>query len=307
MAVSRRARDLRPARAHRATSSSASSRMSAPTCATIKRGDRVIAPFAFSDGHCEYCARGLHTSCAAGGYWGGRTTAARARRCGRRRPTAPSCRCPADVDLSDHRPRRLASPRSPTSWAPGTTRRSAPGSAPDATVAGRGRRRRRPVRRAGARPASAPTASSRSAITTTGWTSPAASAPPTSSPSAATRPSPGCASSPAGVAARARVRGHHGSFDTAIDACRPGGVVGHVGRAGRRQDRPARHPHAQRRAHRRGRPGARYIPELLADVLVGRLDPSPVFDLTSTSRRARRLRRHGRAARHQGARGHRRA
>src|SRR5437763_11474066 len=39
---------------------------------TIKRGDRVIAPFAFSDGTCEYCHKGLYTSCLHGDFWGGK-------------------------------------------------------------------------------------------------------------------------------------------------------------------------------------------------------------------------------------------
>jgi alcohol dehydrogenase len=38
---------------------------------TIKRGDRVIAPFAFSDGTCEFCRKGLYTNCLHGGFWGG--------------------------------------------------------------------------------------------------------------------------------------------------------------------------------------------------------------------------------------------
>ena len=38
---------------------------------TVKRGDRVLAPFAFSDGTCEFCVKGLQTSCLEGGYWGG--------------------------------------------------------------------------------------------------------------------------------------------------------------------------------------------------------------------------------------------
>jgi threonine dehydrogenase-like Zn-dependent dehydrogenase len=37
---------------------------------TLKRGDRVIAPFAFSDGECEFCHKGLFTSCIHGGFWG---------------------------------------------------------------------------------------------------------------------------------------------------------------------------------------------------------------------------------------------
>jgi threonine dehydrogenase-like Zn-dependent dehydrogenase len=38
--------------------------------ATVQRGDVVVAPFAFSDGTCDFCAEGLHTSCRNGGYWG---------------------------------------------------------------------------------------------------------------------------------------------------------------------------------------------------------------------------------------------
>ncbi|MDF5713855.1 MAG: zinc-dependent alcohol dehydrogenase family protein [Rhizonema sp. NSF051] len=37
----------------------------------IKKGDRVLAPFAFSDGMCEFCGQGLQTSCVQGGFWGG--------------------------------------------------------------------------------------------------------------------------------------------------------------------------------------------------------------------------------------------
>lgn len=36
---------------------------------TLKRGDFVIAPFAWSDGTCEFCRAGLHTSCLHGGFW----------------------------------------------------------------------------------------------------------------------------------------------------------------------------------------------------------------------------------------------
>src|SRR3954454_5084368 len=37
---------------------------------TVAKGDLVIAPFAWSDGTCEFCAEGLHTSCRHGGFWG---------------------------------------------------------------------------------------------------------------------------------------------------------------------------------------------------------------------------------------------
>jgi threonine dehydrogenase-like Zn-dependent dehydrogenase len=36
----------------------------------IKVGDFVIMPFAFSDGACDFCHEGLHTSCVHGGFFG---------------------------------------------------------------------------------------------------------------------------------------------------------------------------------------------------------------------------------------------
>lgn len=37
----------------------------------IKVGNLVAVPFAWSDGTCEFCQEGLHTSCLHGGFWGG--------------------------------------------------------------------------------------------------------------------------------------------------------------------------------------------------------------------------------------------
>jgi threonine dehydrogenase-like Zn-dependent dehydrogenase len=37
---------------------------------TVKRGDLVVMPFAWSDGACEFCREGLHTSCLHGGFFG---------------------------------------------------------------------------------------------------------------------------------------------------------------------------------------------------------------------------------------------
>jgi threonine dehydrogenase-like Zn-dependent dehydrogenase len=36
---------------------------------TVRPGDLVIAPFTWSDGTCEYCLHGLQTSCVDGGVW----------------------------------------------------------------------------------------------------------------------------------------------------------------------------------------------------------------------------------------------
>ena len=38
--------------------------------ARVRRGDLVVAPFVYSDGNCEFCRDGLHTSCVHGGFWG---------------------------------------------------------------------------------------------------------------------------------------------------------------------------------------------------------------------------------------------
>ena len=37
---------------------------------TMKRGDVVIMPFAFSDGSCIFCNQGLQTFCIYGGFFG---------------------------------------------------------------------------------------------------------------------------------------------------------------------------------------------------------------------------------------------
>jgi threonine dehydrogenase-like Zn-dependent dehydrogenase len=37
---------------------------------TVKAGDMVVMPFAYSDGACAFCHEGLHTSCVRGGFFG---------------------------------------------------------------------------------------------------------------------------------------------------------------------------------------------------------------------------------------------
>src|SRR5438034_2762453 len=41
-----------------------------PDVRTLKRGDRVIAPYDFCDGTCEFCRKGLDSACQQGGVWG---------------------------------------------------------------------------------------------------------------------------------------------------------------------------------------------------------------------------------------------
>jgi threonine dehydrogenase-like Zn-dependent dehydrogenase len=40
-----------------------------PDVRTVKAGDLVVAPFAWSDGTCVFCQEGLQTSCLHGGWW----------------------------------------------------------------------------------------------------------------------------------------------------------------------------------------------------------------------------------------------
>jgi len=47
-----------------------------PDVRTIKRGDLVVMPFAFSDGTCAFCHEGLHTACVDGGFFDGLATGA---------------------------------------------------------------------------------------------------------------------------------------------------------------------------------------------------------------------------------------
>ena len=54
-----------------ATSSSALVEAVGSDVRTVKKGDLVVAPFAWSDGTCEFCRQGLQTSCLHGGCWGG--------------------------------------------------------------------------------------------------------------------------------------------------------------------------------------------------------------------------------------------
>lgn len=42
-----------------------------PDVRTVRTGDAVIAPFAYSDGTCEFCRAGLQTACVHGGFFGG--------------------------------------------------------------------------------------------------------------------------------------------------------------------------------------------------------------------------------------------
>ena len=158
---------------------------------TVKPGDLVVAPFAWSDGTCVFCQEGLHTSCLHGGFWGGtgprrRTGRSRARSAGGRNARRPAGRRGrrADAVTSDslgrdgHRAPRCARGQGRTGQDSGRRRR----------------RRGRPLRRHCREDGSGRSRSSCSAVIRPGSRSPTSSAPPTSSASAAKRRSSACAS-----------------------------------------------------------------------------------------------------------------
>lgn len=62
---------------------------------SMKPGQLLIMPFAFSDGRCQFCDEGLTTACVHGGFFGtgGGTAAPRRRCCAFLAPTGPSIRC----------------------------------------------------------------------------------------------------------------------------------------------------------------------------------------------------------------------
>jgi threonine dehydrogenase-like Zn-dependent dehydrogenase len=244
---------------------------------TLRKGDRVIAPFAFSDGTCEFCRKGLQTSCIHGGFWGGHHDGGQGEAV--RAPMADGTlvKIPPDVDLSD---RRLAASLATLTDVMGTGHHAAlmagVTSGGTVVVVGDGAVGLCGVlaaKRLGAeRIIMLGHHEARLAI--------------------ARRFGATDVVKERGVEAIAQVKemtgygapsvlecvGTQQALDTAIGSARPGGSIGYVGV-----------PHIERIDFKvlfRGNialrggvaPVRAYEPELLADVLAGRLDPSPVLD-----------------------------
>ncbi|HET6692272.1 MAG TPA: alcohol dehydrogenase catalytic domain-containing protein [Miltoncostaeaceae bacterium] len=243
---------------------------------TIRPGQRVIAPFAYSDGTCDFCAKGLMTSCRTGGYWGGRGDGGQGEAV--RAPLADGTLVPLpdEVDLSDD---RLAAALATLTDVMGTGHHGAvnAGVAPGATVA---------VIGDGAVGLCAVLASRRlgaERIIVVGHHDDRLAI--------ARRFGATDVVAERGEEAVDRVReltdggaehvveavGAASSFATAIDVARPGGTVGHVG--------VPVHPVNLGRVHLQNirllggvAPVRGYMENLMADILAGKLDPSPVLD-----------------------------
>ncbi|MFB2772222.1 zinc-dependent alcohol dehydrogenase family protein [Pelatocladus sp. BLCC-F211] len=245
----------------------------------LKKGDRVLAPFAFSDGSCEFCGKGLQTSCVQGGFWGGKNNGGQAEAV--RAPFADGTlvTVPPEVEEDD----ALLTAILPLTDVMSTGHHAAisAGVRPGNTVAvigdgavglcgvlaakrlgaeriiilGRHEQRLEIARRFGA--TDVVTSRDQQAIDEV------------------------LEMSKGGAESVLECVGTESSMDTAIAIARPGGAVGYVGV-----------PHGSETINlgkmfmsnvtlRGGvAPARAYIPELLADVIAGKFDASPVLDLT---------------------------
>ena len=244
---------------------------------TIRPGQRVIAPFAFSDGTCDYCRQGLQTSCRTGGYWGGRNDGGQGEAV--RAPLADGTLVPLpdEDDLSDP---RLAAALATLTDVMGTGHHGAlsAGVEPGATavVVGDGAVGLCAVlaaRRLGAdriislghhpeRLKLARRFGATDVVTDRGE-------------EAVERVRE---LTDGGAAHVLECVGTAASFATAIGSARAGGVVGHLGVPAEPVDLLEVH---QRNVRLIGgvAPVRGYLPELLDDILAGRLDPSLVLDV----------------------------
>ncbi|WP_371494151.1 zinc-dependent alcohol dehydrogenase family protein [Kitasatospora sp. NBC_00374] len=246
----------------------------------LRPGDRVLAPFVWSDGTCSYCLEGLHTSCPQGGFWGevgsdgGQGEAVRV-------PFADGTlvRLPRDLDEA-LMPAVLALS---DVMSTGHHAALAAGARPGATVAvvgdgavglcgvlaahRLGAERIVILGRHGDRTAVARRFGATEVVAARGEDAVAAVRELTDGQ---------------GAAAVLEAVGTEESMRTAISIARDGGAVGFVGVPhGGSAGVDLGQMFGRNIALRGGvAPARAYIPELLADVLAGRLDPSPVFDLT---------------------------
>ncbi|MCP2322387.1 hypothetical protein HDA40_000894 [Hamadaea flava] len=246
---------------------------------TLKVGQAVVAPFVWSDGTCEFCQAGLQTSCVHGGFWGqvgadgGQGEAVRV-------PFADGTLVPLPAGLSDHDLVKVLalSDVMSTGHHAALSARVAPGStvavvgdgavglcgvlaarrlgAERIIALGRHQVRTAIAREFGATDVVAERGADAVAAVqelTGGW----------------------------GAHAVIEAVGTEESMRTAIRVARPGGYVGYVGVPHGGSGGVDINTMFDNNVGLCGgvAPARAYIPELLADVLAGRLDPSPVFDV----------------------------
>src|SRR5438552_14013134 len=244
---------------------------------SIRQGDAVIVPFMYSDGVCEFCAKGLTTSCVRGGVWGATNDGGQAELV--RVPQADGTLVPMPEPISSDEARlgsvALLTDVVPTGHHAAVGAGVSPGST--AVVIGDGAvglcgviaARRLGAERiiaSGHHPERLELARSLGATDTV---------------------------DPAADDAGAHIRdltdggansvlecvGTQSSMELAADAVRPGGRIGYVGvPAGVMRFPIDRLFQANVTLTGGVAPARTYIPELLADLVAGRFDPSPILD-----------------------------
>ncbi len=246
----------------------------------LRPGTFVIAPFVWADGTCAYCADGLYTSCAEGGFWGepgsdgGQGEAVRVPYADATLVSVPDGepdpgRIPALLALSD-----VMATGHHAALAAGAGRGTTVAVVGDGAVGLCGvlaaqRLGAERIIALGRNPARTAIARAFGATDVVGERGPDAVA--------AVREMTG------GFGAHAVLEcvGTQQSLDTAIAIARDGGAVGFVGVPHQISTVDIGDMFGRNVALRGGvAPARKYANELLGDVLAGRLDPSPVFDVT---------------------------
>jgi hypothetical protein len=248
-----------------------------PAVREIRKGDRVIAPFVFADGTCEFCVERLPTSCVKGSAWGGKHDGGQGEAVRVPFADATLVRLPPAADLGD---RRLAAALATLTDVMGTGHHAAvlAGVRPGGTalVVGDGAVGLCAVlaaRRMGAeriiilghhenRLAIARRFGATDVVTARGDDAVAAVREVVAS----------------GAESVLECVGTQRALDTAIAVARPGGSIGYVG-VPHLENIDFRALFLRNVALKGGVAPVRiYLDELLRDVLAGSLDPSPVLD-----------------------------
>jgi threonine dehydrogenase-like Zn-dependent dehydrogenase len=247
---------------------------------SITRGDRVIAPYDFCDGTCEFCGKGLDSACVQGGLWGfghegGQAEAIRARFADTTLVAVPPAVAGdeailkallpvTDVLAAGHHAAVCAEVH-----AGATVAVIGDGAVGLCAVLASRRLGAEHIMIAGHQPqrlALARHFGATEVVTSSGEEASARLIELTHG----------------GAEAVLECVGTQETMSLAVQVARPGGSVGFVG-APHASHIPLERMFAQNIALRGGLAPARaYMPDLLADVLAGRIDPSPVLDMTVT-------------------------
>ncbi len=246
----------------------------------IKKGDRVIAPFVISDGTCEFCRAGLFTSCLHGQSWGGDGNDAGQGEAARV-PLADGTLIVVPAEVGDDQ--TMLKSLLPLTDVMGTGHHCAlsAGVRAGSTVAvvGDGAVGLCGVlaaRRLGAERIIL--LSSRDDRAAIGRQFGATDVVTGKGEEAITKL---LAMTDGGAAAVMECVGSQETFDTAIAIARPGGTVGYVGVPAEKPSINIGRLFGENITFRGGvAPVRAYIPELMADILAGKIDPAPVLTMT---------------------------